>query len=79
MSNVSAKAEHLSDEIKNLLINVYFSRVKWRDTVRYFSKNKILEVVECGPGKALTNMFKRFEFEIKCLKLDNLEDIKNYE
>ena len=36
-------------------------------------KNKISEAVECGPGKALTNMFKRFEFEIKCLKLDNLQ------
>ena len=44
-----------------------------------FFKNKILEAVECGPGKALTNMFKRFEFQIKCLKLDNLEDIRNYE
>ncbi|EMH80316.1 [acyl-carrier-protein] S-malonyltransferase [alpha proteobacterium HIMB114] len=79
VSNVSAKAEHLSDEIKNLLIKCIFSRVKWRDTVSFFSDNKILEAVECGPGKALTNMFKRFEFEIKCLKLDNLEDIKNYE
>ena len=79
MSNVSAKAEHLSDEIKNLLIKCIFSRVKWRDTVSYFSNNKILEAVECGPGKALTNMFKRFEFEIKCLKLDNAEDIRNYE
>jgi len=79
VSNVSAKAEHLSDEIKNLLIKCIFSRVKWRDTVGFFSKNKISEAVECGPGKALTNMFKRFEFEIKCLKLDNLEDIKNYE
>ena len=79
VSNVSAKAEHSSDEIKNLLIKCVFSRVKWRDTVGYFSNNKILEAVECGPGKALTNMFKRFEFEIKCLKLDNVEDIRNYE
>lgn len=79
VSNVSAKAEHLSDEIKDLLIKCIFSRVKWRDTVGFFSKNKISEAVECGPGKTLTNMFKRFEFEIKCLKLDNLEDIKNYE
>ena len=79
VSNVSAKAEYLSDEIKNLLIKCVFSRVKWRDTVSFFSNNKISKAVECGPGKALTNMFKRFEFEIKCLKLDNLEDIKNYE
>ena len=79
VSNVSAKAENLSNEIKNLLIKCIFSRVRWRDTVKFFSKNKISNAVECGPGKALTNMFKRFEFEIKCLKIDNLEDIKNYE
>jgi len=79
ISNVSAKAENLSDEIKNLLIECVFSRVKWKDTVEFFSNNKIFKAVECGPGKALTNMFKRFEFEIKCSKIDNLEDIKNYE
>jgi len=79
VSNVSAKAEHLSAKIKELLIKCVFSKVKWRDTVYFFSNNKILEAVECGPGKALTNMFKRFEFEIKCSKLDNLEDIRNYE
>ena len=58
------KAEHLSIKIKELLIKCVFSRVKWRDTVYFFSNNKILEAVECSPGKALTNMFKRSEFEI---------------
>ncbi|MCI5054200.1 MAG: ACP S-malonyltransferase [Pelagibacteraceae bacterium] len=79
VSNVSTKAENLNNEIKNLLIKCVYSRVKWRDTVKFFSNNKISKAVECGPGKALTNMFKRFDFEIKCLKIDNLEDIKNYE
>jgi hypothetical protein len=23
-------------------------------------------------------MFKRFEFEIKCVKIDNIDDLKNY-
>jgi len=79
VSNVSAKDEKLSNEIKNLLIKCVFSRVKWKDTVEFFSNNKISKAVECGPGKALTNMFKRFEFEINCSKIDNLEDLKNYE
>jgi [acyl-carrier-protein] S-malonyltransferase len=79
VSNVSAKAEKLNSEIKSLLIKCIYSRVKWKDTVEFFSNNKISKAVECGPGKALTNMFKRFDFEIKCLKTDNLEDIKSYE
>ena len=79
VSNVSVKAEKLNNEIKDLLIKCVYSRVKWKDTVKFFSNNGISKAVECGPGKALTNMFKRFDFEIKCLKIDDLEDIKNYE
>jgi len=79
VSNVSAKGETSKDEIKKLLIKCVYSRVKWREIVEFFSKNKVVKATECGPGKALTNMFKRFEFDIKCLKLDSLEDIKGYE
>jgi len=79
VSNVSTKAERLNNEIKELLIKCVYSRVKWKDTIEFFSNNKISKATECGPGKALTNMFKRFDFEIKCLKIDDLEDIKNYE
>ena len=79
VSNVSAKAETSKDEIKKLLVQCVYSRVKWRESVEFISRNKITKVVECGPGKALTNMFKRFEFDIKCLKIDNLDDIENYE
>jgi len=79
VSNVSAKGETSKDEIKKLLIKCVYSRVKWREIVEFFSKNKVVRATECGPGKALTNMFKRFEFDIKCLKLDSLEDIKSYE
>ena len=79
VSNVSAKGETSKDEIKKLLVKCVYSRVKWREIVEFFSKNKVVRATECGPGKALTNMFKRFEFDIKCLKLDSLEDIKSYE
>jgi len=79
VSNVSAKGETSKDEIKKLLVKCVYSRVKWREIVEFFSKNRVVKAIECGPGKALTNMFKRFEFDIKCLKLDSIEDIKNYE
>jgi [acyl-carrier-protein] S-malonyltransferase len=79
VSNVSAKGETSKDEIKKLLIKCVYSRVKWKEIVEFFSKNQVVRATECGPGKALTNMFKRFEFDIKCLKLDSLEDIKSYE
>ena len=79
VSNVSTKAEQNCEEIKKLLIDCIYNRVRWREIVEFFSKQKILNVVECGPGKALTNMFKRFNFDIKSWKLDSMEDIEKYE
>ena len=78
VSNVSVLPIHISSEIEKLLISCVYNRVRWREIVEFFNKNNITECTECGPGKALTNMFKRFEFDIKCVKVDNIEDIKNY-
>jgi len=78
VSNVSVSPVKKSSEIEQLLISCVYNRVRWREIVEFFNKNNILESIECGPGKALTNMFKRFEFNIKCVKLDNIEDLKNY-
>lgn len=78
VSNVSVLPVHISSEIEKLLISCVYNRVRWREIVEFFNKNNITECTECGPGKALTNMFKRFEFDIKCVKVDNIEDIKNY-
>ena len=78
VSNVSVQPEKLKDEIKKLLIDCIYNRVRWRETIEYFFNNNILKCIECGPGKALSNMFKRFDFDIKCVKVDNIDDVKNY-
>ena len=78
LNDLDVKSEN-EKEIKDLLIKCIYSRVRWREIIQFFNGKNIKNFVECGPGKALTNMFKRFEFDIKSLKLDNLEDINNYE
>ncbi len=78
ISNVSVSPIKDGVEIKKLLISCVYNRVRWREIVEFLFKNNVLECIECGPGKALTNMFKRFEFNIKCVKIDSLEDLKNY-
>ena len=79
VSNVSVSAETNNQKIKDLLIKCVYSRVKWRECVEYFKKNNISSAIECGPGKALTNMFKRFDFTIDTKKTDTMEDLENYE
>ena len=78
VSNVSVSPIKKSIEIEQLLINCVYNRVRWREIVEFLYKNNVSECIECGPGKSLTNMFKRFEFKIKCVKVDNMEDFKNY-
>ena len=78
VSNVSVIPENTGSQIEKLLISCIYNRVRWREIVEFFNNNNISHCIECGPGKALTNMFKRFKFDIKCVKLDNIEDIKNY-
>ena len=78
ISNVSVSPIKKSSEIEQLLISCVYNRVRWREIVEFLNKNNVSECIECGPGKALTNMFKRFEFKIKCVKVDNIEDLKNY-
>jgi [acyl-carrier-protein] S-malonyltransferase len=79
VSNVSSNIEKDKTNIEKLLIQCIYSRVRWREIVQFFIDEKISNGLECGPGKALTNMFKRFEFNIKCLKIDTMEDLNNYE
>ena len=78
VSNVSVSPIKISSEIEQLLISCIYNRVRWREIVEFFNKNNVSKCIECGPGRALTNMFKRFEFNIKCVKVDNMEDLKNY-
>ena len=79
VSNVSVKPEKFNNEIKKLLIDCIYKRVRGREIIEFFFKNNVLYCIECGPGKALTNMFKRFDFNIKCVKVDDIDDIKNYD
>ena len=79
ISNVSAKPETEIEKIQDLLIECVFSRVRWREIVNFFIKDGITKLTECGPGKALTNMTKRFDSQINSVKIDNLDDLKKYE
>jgi [acyl-carrier-protein] S-malonyltransferase len=80
ISNVSVKPESDPNQIKKLLVDCVFKTVRWREIINFMLNDGIVKYVECGPGKALTNMLKRFNSDIiATLKTDTLEDIKSYE
>ena len=55
--NVSVDSSSSSEEIPQLLVSQLHSPVRWVETCNFISKLN-LPVIECGPGKVLSGLFK---------------------
>ncbi len=77
VSNVSVSETQDLVEIKKLLIECVYKRVRWREIILSMNNKKIENIIEIGPGKSLCNMIKRFDVNINTKNIDNLEDLKN--
>ena len=76
INNVTAKAEKDNNLIKKLLIDQIFSKVRWRESLLFMSKNGVTNFFEVGPGKALTGMTKRTIEKAKCFSINSIDDMK---
>ena len=77
ISNVTAKEEANEKNIKNLLIEQIYSRVRWREIIEFMIKSKVSEIYELGPGKSLSAMIKRFNTSIVLQNYNSMEEINN--
>ena len=59
--NVLAKPTSDVDEIKNSLITQLTNTVRWRETLKYLSENKIHHIIDAGPGKTILNMARKLK------------------
>ena len=75
ISNVTAKEETNEENIKNLLIEQIYSRVRWREIIEFMIKSKVTEIYEIGPGKSLSAMIKRFDTSIVLHNYSSMEEI----
>lgn len=64
INNVDVRIERQPDAIADALIRQAWHPVRWVELIRYMKKAGIEHVVECGPGKVLTNLIKRIEPEL---------------
>ena len=76
INNVTAKIEKESNIIKSLLIDQIFSTVRWRETLINIANLNINNLIEIGPGKALTGMVKRTIKNSNCFSINTIADIK---
>ena len=77
VSNVTAEAEQDSKNIKKLLVEQIYSKVRWRESILYMIKNGVNEFIEIGPGKVLSGLAKRISGNVTVKSINTIEDIKN--
>lgn len=77
IANVTASPTNDPAEIKKLLVEQIYSKVRWRESILYMSNQNITEYLEIGPGKVLTGLVKRILPSANSSSINSIEDIKN--
>jgi [acyl-carrier-protein] S-malonyltransferase len=77
VGNVTATTMNNPDEIKKLLVQQIYSKVRWRESVIFMGENKINDFIEIGPGKVLTGLVKRILPNSNFFSINSIDDIKN--
>tara|TARA_B100000674_G_C37845786_1_gene917572 strand:+ start:110 stop:1036 length:927 start_codon:yes stop_codon:yes gene_type:complete len=77
VSNVTAQVVENPQDIKKLLIDQIFSKVRWRESVEYMINKGVEEFVELGPGKVLTGLVKRINDKVLSKSINTIDEIKN--
>ena len=77
--NVSVNSSTSSEDIPSLLVSQLHSPVRWVETCNFISQLN-LPIIECGPGKVLSGLFKgnKLENYFSVTDADFYEKINNY-
>ena len=77
IANVTSSPTNDPVEIKKLLVEQIYSKVRWRESILYMANQNITEYLEIGPGKVLTGLVKRILPSANSSSINSIEDIKN--
>ena len=71
ISNFTALPTSDIDEIKDNLINQLCETVRWRETLDFLNKSKVLSITDSGPGKTIIGMARKFKEMEKLALIDS--------
>ena len=77
--NYTATSEKNPSNLKDNIINQVTNKVRWKETMEYVLDKKINTVIECGSGKVLSGLFKRFSNDFNTYNIETIEDLKDLE
>ena len=74
--NATGEEKKEDETIPGLLVKQVSNSVYFEDSIRYMEKKGIDTVIEIGPGKTLSSFVRKTSRNIKCLNIENAEDLK---
>ena len=77
VNNVTALPVNNPDDIKKILVQQIYSKVRWRESIVFMGKEKVQDFIEIGPGKVLTGLVKRILPNSNSFNINSIDDIKN--
>ena len=72
--NVDSSIENDIAKIKVKLVRQIYSSVRWVDTIETMTNLKVTTIIECGPGKVLSNLIKRISPSVATIDLDTYDN-----
>ena len=72
--NYTAQPENKAEKLKNIINQV--TKGKMEKTMDFISTNNIKNVIECGSGKVLTGLFKRYSDTINVYNIEKVSDLE---
>jgi [acyl-carrier-protein] S-malonyltransferase len=75
LHNVDVAEHGSADAIRSALAAQAASPVRWSDTIRTIRGRGITTLIECGPGKVLTNLMRRIDDTMTALATSDDIDI----
>jgi [acyl-carrier-protein] S-malonyltransferase len=76
ISNVTSLPTSNVEDIKKLLIQQIYSKVRWRESILFMGDKKINNFIEIGPGKVLSGLVKRILPNSNTFNINSIDDIK---
>lgn len=78
LHNVDVQSHNDTAAIKAVLEQQLYSPVRWTQTMQAFQQADVTTVAECGPGKVLSGLFKRFDRSLQITPLMNEKGVESF-
>ena len=77
ISNVTARPQEKSPEIRENMVKQIHSPVLWEDSVRYIAAGGVKTFYEIGPGNILKGLIRKIDSSLAVINIGKAEDLAN--